>query len=61
MIGSLALGIAGITSLMVVWVLVQNYWREAFADQINEEDVLALRSRCGNCGCSGVCQNNNED
>jgi hypothetical protein len=59
MIGSLTMGILGITALMVIWILVQNLWREAFADQINEEDVLALRSRCGNCGCVEVCENNN--
>ena len=61
MIGKLIMGIVGMTLLMILWVIVQDVWRNAFADQIDEDDVLAIRSRCGNCGCSGICQNKNEE
>jgi hypothetical protein len=42
---------------MVYWLLIQTLWRQMFADQITDEDVLAERRSCGNCGCGGgVCK-----
>ncbi len=52
--------IFGMTLLMIVWGLTQSWWRKIFADEIEEEDVLALRSRCGDCGCGVICQDQNE-
>lgn len=44
------------TGLMVLWFLVQNIWRRVFADYLEEEDVLAQRRSCGNCGCTKACR-----
>jgi len=48
--------ILGIAGLMVGWMLVQAGWRRTFSDYIDEEDVLAHRRSCGNCGCSTACR-----
>ncbi len=56
MINTLFTAIFGIVGLMVLWMLVQAAWRRAFTDYINDEDVLAQRRSCGNCGCSTACQ-----
>ncbi len=42
-------GIAG------AWVGVQFLWGKVFREEYAEEDVLAGRRSCANCGCSGVC------
>jgi hypothetical protein len=51
-----AIGILGITALMIIWALVQYLWRKAFIDQQTDEDVLAGRSACGSCGCGTLCK-----
>jgi hypothetical protein len=51
------IGIIGITSLMILWVIVQNLWRRTFSNQQKDEDVLAGRSACGSCGCGTICKN----
>ncbi|NNJ56024.1 MAG: hypothetical protein HKP14_07820 [Bacteroidia bacterium] len=51
------LGIIGFIALGMAWVVVQNLWRKVFADSISEDDVLAARGNCDNCGClGGVCK-----
>ena len=56
MVHSLMIAIIGIVTLMLAWVVVQNVWRNVFADQLADEDVLAERRSCGNCGCGQVCK-----
>ena len=60
MIESLIIGIGGIVSLMVIWVLVQSWWRNVFSDNLSDDDVLAGRSSCSNCGCTTVCKKGNQ-
>lgn len=55
MIGTYLIGMGGIVGLMVLWVLVQSLWRTLFAEHITDEDVLAERRSCANCGCTTVC------
>lgn len=57
MIETYAIGIVGITGLMITWVIVQKLWKRAFSDQYADADVLAARSDCGSCGCSSPCVN----
>ncbi|MCP4120947.1 MAG: hypothetical protein GY751_04275 [Bacteroidetes bacterium] len=60
MIGSYVIGILGIVFLMLTWVLVQSWWGKVFPDDLVDEDVLAGRTDCGNCGCTTACKNKNE-
>ena len=60
-IHSLITGTVGIIALMITWVLVQNGWKKVFHDEITDEDVLAGRSSCGNCGCMTICKKNNKE
>ena len=55
MITSLIIGITGMTTLMILWLIVQRQWGKSFYDQ-NNHDVLADRSTCGNCGCITYCE-----
>ncbi|MCB9303276.1 MAG: hypothetical protein H6566_21785 [Lewinellaceae bacterium] len=57
MIKSLIIGIGGIVFLMVIWAVIQSWWGKTFADNISDDDVLAGRMSCGNCGCTTVCEN----
>ena len=56
MIGSFLIGIGGMIFLMAIWVAVQSLWRKSFSDYISDEDVLADRRSCGNCGCTAACE-----
>jgi hypothetical protein len=56
MFESLIIGIGGIVLMMILWVVIQGWWRRTFADYVSDEDVLAGRSRCGDCGCSAICE-----
>lgn len=56
MLESLIIGIVGIVSLSIGWVLVQSFWRKEFADHITDDDVLAGRNSCANCGCTSICE-----
>lgn len=58
MITSYLIGTGAMIILMVLWLLVQRQWGKSFADQLNDEDVLAGRSNCGNCGCTTYCEKN---
>ena len=57
MITSYIIGILGIVFLMVIWVAVQTYWKSIFSDYVTDEDAMAERTKCGNCGCNGICRN----
>ena len=56
MINSLLIGIGGMVGLMVVWYIVQRLWGDSFSDYISDDDVLAARGGCGNCGCGTACE-----
>ena len=56
MIGSLIIGIVGIVSLLIIWIVVQSWWGKTFADQLSDDDVLAGRTSCSNCGCTAICE-----
>ena len=56
MLQSLLIAMGIIVGLMLAWLLVQSLWREEFADYITEEDVLAERRSCNNCGCTQACE-----
>lgn len=60
MVKSIIIGIIGITGLMIFWLFIQNIWRDQFSDMISDEDVLAARGGCGNCGCENICVNKQE-
>lgn len=51
------MGIGGVVSLMIIWMVVQSQWRRIFSENLSEEDVLAGRTSCSNCGCTTVCKN----
>jgi hypothetical protein len=50
------IGIGAIVSMMLAWVWVQSLWRDTFSENISDQDVLAERRSCGNCGCTKVCK-----
>lgn len=55
------IAIGGIVTMMIAWVAVQVLWKKVFAENITDEDVLADRRSCGNCGCTGgTCVNKNQ-
>jgi hypothetical protein len=56
MINSLLIGIGGMVGLVVLWFIVQRLWGNTFSDYISDEDVLAERRSCGNCGCTTACE-----
>ena len=56
MIESYIIGIGVIVTLMVMWMAVQSFWRKTFSDHLSDEDVLADRTSCSNCGCTNVCK-----
>jgi hypothetical protein len=51
------IGIGAIVAMMLAWVWVQSLWRDTFSENISDQDVLAERRSCGNCGCTKVCKN----
>lgn len=61
MLQSYFIGIIAIIGLMVLWVLVQANWKQVFRDEYADEDVLAGRSSCRNCGCTEACERKNKD
>ena len=60
MLNSLLIAILGILALMLGWVAIQSVWRKSFSEYIEEEDVLAERRSCGNCGCTTACKTKNQ-
>lgn len=57
MIKSLIIGMAGMTLLMVIWVIVQYYWGKMFSSTLSDEDVLAGRKACDHCDRASACGN----
>lgn len=55
MIQSLLIGIGGVVGLMLLWTVVQTFWGQTFSEHLTDEDVMATRSTCGNCGCATAC------
>jgi len=60
MIKSLIIGIGFIVTIAVTWVLVQTLWKKVFTEEYHQDDVLAGRRNCSNCGCTTVCKRNEE-
>jgi hypothetical protein len=59
MIQSLLIGIGGVIVLMLFWVVVQTFWGKAFSEYMSDEDAMAGRTKCSNCGCTTACENKN--
>ncbi|HFA49185.1 MAG TPA: hypothetical protein ENJ95_09225 [Bacteroidetes bacterium] len=58
MIHSLIIAAGGIIALMTIWAIIQFFWKKTFSEYISDDDVLADRKSCGNCGCTtSVCKN----
>ena len=57
MIQSLLTAIGFLVGLVLAWIAVQALWRKVFADYVTDEDVLAERRDCGNCGCTKAGEN----
>ena len=53
--GSFIVGIGGMILLLLLWIAVQSWWGKTFKEHIHDEDVLAGRTSCGNCGCVTIC------
>ena len=60
MLNSLLIAAGGIAGLMVLWFIVQRLWGNTFSGYISDEDVLAERRSCGNCGCTTACEKKNK-
>ena len=56
MMNDLLLAIVIPPLLLLGWVLVQNAWRREFGRPGDDDDVLAGRGDCGNCGRTSTCQ-----
>lgn len=63
MFQSLVIGMGSIIVLVLLWTLIQTQWRNVFREEYTEEDVLAGRRSCSNCGCtsSSSCERNKEE
>ena len=56
MFKSLIIGIGVTVTIVLVWALVQTLWKKTFREEYLEDDVLAGRRSCSNCGCTGICE-----
>ncbi|TWO32256.1 hypothetical protein E1J38_010570 [Seonamhaeicola sediminis] len=56
MFKTLIIGISFIVTIAILWMLVQTLWKKVFKDEYYEDDVLAGRRSCSNCGCTTVCE-----
>ena len=56
MFKSLIIGIGFIVTIAVAWVFVQTLWKKVFREEYADDDVLAGRRNCSNCGCTKVCE-----
>ncbi|MGB5170603.1 MAG: hypothetical protein WBN69_04150 [Eudoraea sp.] len=61
MINSLMIGIGLTLFLVLLWTVVQALWKKAFREEYIEDDVLAGRRSCSNCGCTAVCKRKGEE
>lgn len=60
MIKSLIIGIGFIVTIAVAWVLVQTLWKKVFREEYHQDDAMAGRRNCSNCGCTTVCKRKEE-
>ena len=60
MLKTYIIGIGGFIALVVIWIAVQSLWRKVFTEHVVDDDVLAQRSSCGNCGCTTICEKDEE-
>ena len=56
MLQSLLTAIGLMLVMVLAWLLVQVIWKRVFREEYAEEDVLAGRRSCANCGCTGICE-----
>lgn len=56
MIESMLIGIGVVVLLVLGWIGVQSWWGNVFADYLTDEDVMAGRTKCSNCGCTSACE-----
>jgi hypothetical protein len=47
-----------IISLMALWIVIQFAWKRFFPEQLTDEDVLAMRPKCGACHLGEDCLEN---
>jgi hypothetical protein len=57
MLNSLLIAVGAIVSMMIIWIGVQSIWGKTFSEYLIDEDVMAGRTKCGNCGCTTACKN----
>ena len=52
-----------VIGVMILWWLVQSGWRKIFGEYVEDadQDVLADRRSCGNCGCTTICDKRKEE
>jgi len=55
------IGICGVVFLMVGWITIQAWWGKTFPDHVIDDDPMAGRTKCSNCGCTTVCENKSQD
>jgi hypothetical protein len=60
MVKSFIIGIGFIVTIAVAWVIVQILWKNNFREEYADDDVLAGRRNCSNCGCTTVCKRKEE-
>jgi hypothetical protein len=58
---SYIIGIIGIVGLMLIWFLVQKFWKQVFSDHLIDDDAMSGRTKCSNCGCTSLCENKKID
>ncbi len=61
MIQSLIIGIGLTLALVLVWTFVQYQWKNTFREEYLDDDVLADRRSCSNCGCNAICERKKEE
>ncbi len=61
MLQSLIIGIGLTVGLVLLWTVVQALWKNVFREEYVEEDVLAGRRSCSNCGCTTFCERKKEN
>lgn len=50
--------IIGLTTIMIMWTIIQTLWKHLFIDTINgNEDALMERNSCYDCSCMNACLN----
>jgi hypothetical protein len=53
---SLLIGMGLTLGLALVWTWVQTRWKDMFREEYSDDDALAGRRSCSNCGCTNVCE-----